>query len=107
MSRALLRVLQVYDLDAIGVAEAAAAMQFMDERRPRLIIRHHMLPFQDGLSMLEIARMHHAVLLDVLDDSRHEDLRDIASAAAEFLVEVLATYDMTHRSLPPRTAEPG
>jgi len=62
---------------------------------------------EDGLSMLEIARMHHAVLLDVLDDSRHEDLRDIASAAAEFLVEVLATYDMTHRSLPPRTAEPG
>lgn len=62
---------------------------------------------EDGLSMLEIARLHHAVLLDVLDDSRREDLRDIASAAAEFLVEVLATYDMSHRSLPPRTAEHG
>ena len=62
---------------------------------------------EDGLSILEIVRVHHAVLLDVLDDSRREDLRDIASAAAVFLVEVLATYDMTHRSLPPRTAEPG
>ena len=55
--------------------------------------------------MLEIARVHHDVLLDVLRDSRREDLRDIATAASEFLVEVLATYDMTHRSLPPRTAE--
>ena len=55
--------------------------------------------------MLEIARLHHAVLLDVLDGSRQEDVRDIGSAAAEFLVEVLATYDMTHRSLPPRTAD--
>jgi phosphoserine phosphatase RsbU-like protein len=60
---------------------------------------------EDGLSMLEIARLHHAVLLDVLDGSRQEDVRDIGSAAAEFLVEVLATYDMTHRSLPPRTAD--
>ena len=61
----------------------------------------------DGLSILEIARLHHAVLLDVLDESRPEDVRQIASAAAEFLVEVLSTYDMTHRSLPPRTAEHG
>lgn len=62
---------------------------------------------EDGLSILEIARLHHAVLLDVLDDSRREDVRDVASAAAEFLVEVLATYDMSHRSLPPRTTEQG
>ncbi len=56
---------------------------------------------EDGMSMLEIARLHHAVLLEVLDGSRQEDVRDIGSAAAEFLVEVLATYDMTHRSIPP------
>jgi hypothetical protein len=62
---------------------------------------------EDGMSILEIARLHHAVLLDVLDDSRPEEVRDVASAAAEFLVEVLATYDMSHRSLPPRTNEQG
>jgi hypothetical protein len=56
---------------------------------------------EEGLSILEIARLHHAVLVQVLEDSRPEDVRDIASAAAEFLVEVLATYDMSHRSLPP------
>jgi len=56
---------------------------------------------EDGVSMLEIVRLHHAVLLDVLDSSLSEDVAQIASAAAEFLVEVLATYDMTHRSIPP------
>ena len=56
---------------------------------------------EDGVSMLEIVRLHHAVLLDVLDSSLSEDVRQIGSAAAEFLVEVLATYDMTHRSIPP------
>ena len=55
---------------------------------------------EDGVSMLEIVRLHHAVLLDVLDSSLSEDVAQIASAAAEFLVEVLATYDMTHRSIP-------
>ena len=59
----------------------------------------------DGLSILEIARLHHAVLLDVLDESRPEDVRQIASAAAEFLVEVLSTYDMTHRGVPPRAGK--
>lgn len=60
---------------------------------------------EDGLSILEIARLHHAVLLDVLDESRPEDVRQIASAAAEFLVEVLSTYDMTHRGVPPDTGQ--
>jgi hypothetical protein len=88
----------------------AAFLRYLPRREEAALHSGYLLgrsALEDGLSMLEIARMHHAVLLDVLDDSRREDLRDIASAAAEFLVEVLATYDMTHRSLPPRTAEPG
>ena len=88
----------------------AAFLRYLPRRDEAALHSGYLLgrsALEDGLSMLEIARMHHAVLLDVLDDSRREDLRDIASAAAEFLVEVLATYDMTHRSLPPRTAEQG
>jgi hypothetical protein len=88
----------------------AAFLRYLPRREEAALHSGYLLgrsALEDGLSMLEIARMHHAVLLEVLDDSRREDLRDIASAAAEFLVEVLATYDMTHRSLPPRTAEPG
>jgi hypothetical protein len=88
----------------------AAFLRYLPRREEAALHSGYLLgrsALEDGLSMLEIARIHHAVLLEVLDDSRREDLRDIASAAAEFLVEVLATYDMTHRSLPPRTPEPG
>ena len=44
------------------------------------------------------AQVHHEVFLEVLRDTRPEDLARVASAASEFFVEVLATYDMTQRS---------
>jgi hypothetical protein len=50
-----------------------------------------------GLSMLDIAQVHHEVLLEVLRDTRPEDLARVASSASEFFVEVLATYHMTQR----------
>lgn len=52
----------------------------------------------DGLSMLELARVHHDVFLEVLRDTRAEDLTRVATAASDFLLEVLATYDMTQRA---------
>jgi hypothetical protein len=51
----------------------------------------------DGVSILELARVHHEVLLEVLRDTRSEDLTGTATAASEFLLEVLATYDMAQR----------
>ncbi len=52
----------------------------------------------DRLSLLDLARIHHAVLLDVLKTHRtpHE-LEHIARAASEFLIEALAVFEMTHR----------
>ena len=88
----------------------AAFLRYLPRRDEAALHSGYLLgraSLEDGLSLLELARLHHSVLLDVLDDSRPEDLRNIASAAAEFLVEVLATYDMTHRSIPARTAEQG
>ena len=51
----------------------------------------------EGVSLLELARVHHDVLLEVLRDTRAEDLTRTATAASEFLLEVLAPYDMTQR----------
>jgi ANTAR domain/Phosphoserine phosphatase RsbU, N-terminal domain len=52
----------------------------------------------EQLSILDVARIHHAVLLDVLRTHRtpHE-LQHIAQAASEFLVEALAVFEMTQR----------
>jgi hypothetical protein len=52
-----------------------------------------------GVSLLDLARIHHEILLDVLRNTRAEDVTDLAAAASEFFVEVLATYDMTQRGL--------
>ena len=52
----------------------------------------------NGLSILDLAQVHHKVFLEVLRDTKPEDLAQVANAASEFYVEVLATYDMTQRS---------
>lgn len=53
----------------------------------------------DGVSLLELARVHHEILLEVLRDSPQGEVPDLATAAAEFFLEVLATYDMAQRGL--------
>jgi hypothetical protein len=52
----------------------------------------------DHLSILDLARIHHTVLLEVLKTHQtpHE-LDHITQAASEFLVEALAVFEMTHR----------
>jgi hypothetical protein len=52
----------------------------------------------DGVSILELARVHHEVLLEALRETPHEELAQLATAASEFFLEVLATYDMTQRA---------
>ena len=56
-------------------------------------------PSRQGSASSTWARIHHEILLDVLNDTRPEEFADLAAAASEFFVEVLATYDMTQRGL--------
>jgi hypothetical protein len=57
-----------------------------------------------GLSMLEVAQVHHEILVEVLQGSKAEEHPGLASAASEFFLEVLASYDMTQRVLRPGPA---
>ena len=50
-----------------------------------------------GLSILELARVHHEVFLEVLRGTPPEEVPGVATAASEFFLEVLATFDMAHR----------
>ena len=56
-----------------------------------------------GVSLLDLVHVHHLVLAEVLEESREEDRRAVMSAAAEFLLEVLSTFDMAQRSLSARS----
>ena len=49
------------------------------------------------LSLLDVAQVHHEVLLEVLKDVSPEHVLELAIGASEFFLEVLATYDMAQR----------
>lgn len=55
--------------------------------------------FAAGISLLDVCRIHHELTLEVLGAAVPDDHVDIVTTASELLLEVLATYDMTHRSV--------
>ena len=50
------------------------------------------------VGLLEVVRVHHVVLADVLRDEPADGVDAVAAAASEFLLEVLASYDMVQRA---------
>jgi hypothetical protein len=57
----------------------------------------------DQVSMLDLVQVHHAVFVEVVLTARDvEELPGVLDAAAAFLVEALAPYEMTQR--PPARA---
>lgn len=50
----------------------------------------------EGLSILELSRIHHEVFRLVIQDTRSAELDEVVEAASEFFLEVLATYHMIH-----------
>jgi hypothetical protein len=51
----------------------------------------------DSVSLLDLVQVHHGILIEVLRDTAPADMEQTAAAASEFLVEVLAIYDMAQR----------
>jgi uncharacterized membrane protein YhfC len=50
-----------------------------------------------GLSLLQLVRVHHDVLIEVLQDTPADEAPAVAAAASDFLLEVLSSYDMVQR----------
>ena len=51
------------------------------------------------ITILDLAELHHDVFLEVIQNTPEAELVGVTTAASEFFLEVLATYDMTQRSL--------
>jgi hypothetical protein len=61
----------------------------------------------DGVSLLELVNVHHAALLDVLTTAQNpSEMHDLGDAAASFLVEALASFEMTQRRPSPGPGGP-
>jgi hypothetical protein len=92
----------VNELDALTRNYRTAFLRYLPRREEAALTSGYELgrgAVTAGVSMLDLTRIHHEILLDVLSDTRPEEIIDVASAAAEFLLEVLAIYDMTQRRL--------
>jgi hypothetical protein len=60
-----------------------------------------------GVGLLEVVRVHHEVLVDVLRESPAAEVPAVAGAASDFLLEVLASYDMSQRRSVDRSGPAG
>jgi ANTAR domain/Phosphoserine phosphatase RsbU, N-terminal domain len=81
---------------------APAFLQYLSERGEpgrRAAYELGRRAITEKLSVLDLARIHHDMLLDVLKTHRSpRELEHIAQAASEFLVEALAVFEMTQRA---------
>jgi hypothetical protein len=53
----------------------------------------------EGTSVLVITQLHHQILREIVADSGHDEVDHVIERAGEFLAEVLASVEMTQRSL--------
>jgi hypothetical protein len=60
----------------------------------------------NGVSLLDVVQIHHAVLVEALRNTGSSELSDVAEAAATFLTEVLASFEMARRVVVERAAAP-
>ena len=88
------------DLDDLTRNYRAAFLGYLCRREEAALLRGYELgrsAVADGLSLLDLVQVHHEVLLEVLQQTPREGLPGVATAAAEFLMEVLATPEMARR----------
>ena len=87
-------------LDGLTRDYRVAFLQYLPGRREAALTRGYELgraAVTEGLSILELARVHHEVFLEVLRETPPEEVPGVATAASEFFLEVLATFDMAQR----------
>ena len=87
-------------LDSLARDYRAAFLRYLPRREEAALHTGYELgrtAVTAGLSILELAQVHHEVLLQVLHDTRSDDVTQVVSAASEFFLEVIATYDMAQR----------
>jgi hypothetical protein len=79
----------------------AAFLRYVAQRSEAALTVGYQLGRQSverGTGLLDLVQVHHEVLAEVLAESP-ADSADLASAAAEFLLEVVSTFDMAQRRL--------
>jgi hypothetical protein len=92
----------VTQLGEIGLDYRAALLRYLPRQDEAALTTAYEIGRQamaTGVSILDLARIHHDVLGALLQDSPTEEIGELVTAAAAFLMEVLGPFDMTQRGL--------
>jgi hypothetical protein len=93
---------QLTPLERLQQSYASAFLRYLARREEASLHSGYELgraAVESQLSVLQLAQIHHDVLLEALQDNADHDVAAVATAASEFFLEVLATFDMTSRGL--------
>jgi len=92
------------DLDGLVRDYRVAFLRFLPQRSEAALTLGYDLgrrAVTDGVSLLDLVQVHHIVLGEELTERATADPAQVTQAACSFLLEVLSTFDMAHRSLLP------
>ena len=85
------------DLGDLTADYRVAFLRFLPRREEAALATAYELgrrAYMGGVSLLELARIHHEILIEVIEQTPHDDVADLAGSASTFFLEVLATYEM-------------
>ncbi|MFC7490796.1 MULTISPECIES: phosphatase RsbU N-terminal domain-containing protein [unclassified Knoellia] len=90
------------DLADLTLDYRAAFLRYLPQRSEAALTLGYQLgrrAVDDGVSLLDLVGVHHVVLAELIEDMTGADAVTATHAASDFLLEVLSTFDMAHRSL--------
>jgi hypothetical protein len=93
----------VSDLEGLAKDYRVAFLRYLPGRDEAALMRAYEIgraAVAAGVSVLHLSRIHHLVLAEVLSSTPAEELPQVAAAGSEFLMEVLAPFDMAGRRRP-------
>lgn len=88
--------------DRLGRDYRAAFLRYLPHRSEAAVTAGYEIGRRaatEGTGLLDLVRVHHLILAEVLGEQPPPDPRVVTAAAADFLSEVLSTFDMAHRVL--------
>lgn len=94
------------DDDGLTRDYRAAFLGYLPRREEAALNRGYELgrsAVAEGMSLLELAQVHHVVLLETMSRTPAEERPEIGRAAAEFFLEVLAMFELTQRAFQHRS----
>ena len=90
------------DLEDLRLDYRVAVMRYLPRREESALAVAYELgrtAVVAGISVLELARIHHEVLAELLEETPQVDVPGVAAGAGSFFLEALATFDMAQRGL--------